>query len=297
LVRCSFEDACDQPIRARRRYEAEVQSGAMRYVTRKPGPPLRGIVDYLWALSDAPGHTRERIVPSGTLEMVVGLGWFRGGVVSGCYDRAFDIDTRAHDLILGIHFKPGVPARVLGVPAGELANAHVALDDLWGASATELHERLCAAPNFQQRFELLEQALIARLPDGLDRRPAVSAGLAELEQPGVAVGHVADLCGLSRRRFIEVFTEDVGMTPKRYSMVRRLQRALTLALRSPSEAWVQIALDCGYFDQAHLCRDWAELTGLPPGALRALRGIPVKENHVALPEAAVKSVQDTSAPR
>jgi AraC-like DNA-binding protein len=204
-------------------------------------------------------------------------------MVSGCYSEAFDIDTRAHSLVLGVHFKPGGAGSVFGVPTGELANEHVGLDDIWGASATELRERLCVAPSLQHRFELLEKFLVVRLPDRQRRRSAVTVGLAQLELSGTEVGHVAQDLGLSRRRFIEVFTEDVGMTPKRYSMVRRFQRALSLASRSSPAAWSQIALECGYFDQAHLCRDWSALTGMSPGQFLAQRAISVKENHIALP--------------
>jgi AraC-like DNA-binding protein len=111
-----------------------------------------------------------------------------------------------------------------------------------------------------------------------------------LDQPGVEVGEVAKWLGLSRRRFIEIFTEDVGMTPKRYSRVRRFQRALALATCARTQTWGELALECGYFDQAHLCREWAELTGVSPGEFLALRTIPTKENHLALPRG-VKSVQ------
>lgn len=237
---------------------------------------------------------RERIVPSGTIELVINLHAdefrifaghehrFRGAIASGCYSRAFEIDTRAHTHVLGVHFKPGGAARLLGVPPGALADAHVGLDDLWGRSATELRERLCAAPTSRQRIDLLEQALIARLPNRPYPRAAVSVALFELEQPGIEVGQVCRALGLSRRRFIEIFSEDVGMPPKRYSMVRRFQRALAVALRSPSAAWARIALECGYCDQAHLCRDWVALTGVSPAEFVGLRGIPVKENHVAV---------------
>jgi len=124
----------------------------------------------------------------------------------------------------------------------------------------------------------------------------VSVGLAELDHRGADVGYVAGVLGLSRRRFIELFTEDVGMTPKRYSMVRRFQRALAMATQSQSATWSQIAHECGYFDQSHLCRDWAEFTGMSPAEFFVLRAIRVKENHVALP-AGVKSVQDESRSR
>lgn len=255
-------------------------------------------MDHLWALTDAPGHARERIVPSGTIELVINLHEdafriyepvtgqerrFRGVIASGCYGAAFDIDTRAHARVLGVHFKPGGPGRLLGVPPGALASTHVGLEDLWGRGAAELRERLCEAATVREQLELLEQDLSMRLPERLRRRPAVIAGLAALEQPRVEVGRVVGTLGLSRRRFIEVFTEDVGMAPKRYSMVRRFQRALAWAMQRPSRGWARIALECGYCDQAHLCRDWAELTGLSPGELLALRGVQAKDNHVALP--------------
>ncbi|MGH6690231.1 MAG: helix-turn-helix domain-containing protein [Gammaproteobacteria bacterium] len=75
------------------------------------------------------------------------------------------------------------------------------------------------------------------------------------------------------------------MTPKRYSRVRRFQRALALATlpRPRPVPWAELALAAGYFDQAHLCRDWRKLTGLSPADLITLRATRVKENHVALP--------------
>lgn len=255
---------------------------------------------YLWSLSDAPRHERERILPSGTIELVINLQEdefriypsgttgrscrrFRGAIVSGCYGSPFEIDTREHASVVGVHFKPGGAARLLGLRPGEIADAHIALENVWGHRATELRERLCAAADQHERFRILEFALTARLPAAPHGRSAVSAALSALNQPGVRVGEVAKRLGLSRRRFIEIFTEDVGMTPKRYSRVSRLQRALALARRAPMPPWAQLALQCGYFDQAHLCREWAELTGVSPGAFLVLRTAPAKENHLALP--------------
>jgi AraC-like DNA-binding protein len=270
----------------------------MRYVTRHPGPPLHEFVEYFWSLSDAPSHARERVVPSGTIELVVNLehDTFRifgasanaethqqypGAIVSGCYSQSFGIDTRDHAEILGVHFRPG-GAGLLGAPPGELSDLHVPLEDLWGCRAIELRERLCVARSTSERFRILERALIGRLPDRPRGRSAITSAVRELDRPGVAVGEIAEELRLSRRRFIEIFSREVGMTPKRYARVRRFQRALSLATTSPSLPWAELALASGYYDQAHLCRDWAELTGLSPSNLVALRGTPVKVNHVAL---------------
>src|SRR5688500_9355086 len=138
----------------------------MRYVAHRPRAPLDAYVEYIWALSAEPAHARERIVPNGTLELVINLEAdafrifdpstgdvrrLRGAMVSGCYSSAFDFDTSAHANILGVHFRPGTASPLLGVPPGVLANAHVDLEALWGSSA--LRERLCAETT-QRRIDL-----------------------------------------------------------------------------------------------------------------------------------------------
>jgi hypothetical protein len=101
----------------------------MLYFACNPGPPLAGFVAYFWALRDAPVHSTERIVPSGTLELVVNLHEdalaiydpaslscrrYSGAVVSGAYQRFFVIDTREHASIVGVHFRPGGAHPFLG---------------------------------------------------------------------------------------------------------------------------------------------------------------------------------------
>jgi AraC-like DNA-binding protein len=283
----------------------------MRYLVHRPDAPLGGCAEYLWSLSDAPAHARERIVPTGTLELVVNLeeDEFRiassadslrrlpGAIVSGCYGAPFEFDTRAHGSVIGVHFTPGGAAAVLGVPPGELADSHVALEDLWGARALELRERLSVASSPRDRFRVLEHALLGRLARGRSARSAVEHAVTALDQPAVEVGAICRELSLSRRRFIQIFTEDVGMTPKKFVRVRRFQRALALATATPAPRWSELALACGYFDQAHLCRDWLELTGVSPSRFTALRRSPVKEHHLALPVRGVKSVQDSSVRR
>jgi transcriptional regulator GlxA family with amidase domain len=151
-----------------------------------------------------------------------------------------------------------------------------------------LRERMIAA-SLDQRFALLERVLLARRGQYEERR-IVAAARTALEQPFAEVGRVARMVQLSRRRLIEVFRADVGMTPKRYARVFRFQRALA-HVRS-GRSWAQIALASGYYDQAHLCREWAELTGLTPRELTSAREIHVKDHHVAL----VKSIQYELAP-
>jgi AraC-like DNA-binding protein len=266
------------------------------YVARPPAAALAPFVDYLWALRDGDAlHPRERILPSGTLELVVNLDEdelriydgercrrFSGVTVSGAYRRFFVIDTREHASIVGVHFRPGGAFPLLGVEPGALADQHVDLEALWGPAARALRERLCSATGAEQRFALLDQVLLARLARPRRRHPAVAVAIDRLRQPGASVGAIADEVQLSHRRLIELFTREVGMTPKLFGTVRRFERAMARAQGAARVEWARLAAACGYFDQSHMIRDFTMLAGSTPAELlRHTRQ--VKAHHVAVP--------------
>ncbi|HEX7186521.1 MAG TPA: helix-turn-helix transcriptional regulator [Thermoanaerobaculia bacterium] len=263
-----------------------------------PAPPLRDFIDRFWLCSDAPPHRRERILPSGTIELVINLRddeiriydpshpdrctRFSGAVISGAYSGFFVIDPLQHASILGVHFRPGGAFPFLGAPADELADTHIDLATLWGRPAGELRERLCAAATPAERFSLLEEALIARLRRPAEHHGAIPVALDAFEPKGaeVRVRDVAGRVGLSQRRFIQVFAAEVGMTPKLYSRVRRFQRARALAEKAAVPDWARVAVDCGYFDQSHLIRDFLAFSGLSPADYLRRRSEQVLPNHV-----------------
>jgi len=272
----------------------------MKYLTHSPGPPLARWVDNLWSLMDAPAHARESILPSGTLELVINLQEnefriynpsqpdrprrFAGAIVSGPYRSPFVIDTLEHASIMGVHFKPGGAFPILGALPAELGDLHLDLETLWSRQANELRERLCEETTPERRFRILERALIARLHGSRECHRAVPVALARLSESGASVRNVAAHVGLSHRRLIEVFSAEVGMTPKLFARVQRFQRAAAAARRGTSADWAGLALVCGYSDQSHLIRDFLAFSGFSPEALLRHRDDPVKPNHLALPE-------------
>src|SRR5262249_40402549 len=136
-------------------------------------------------------QTTERILPTGTLELAINLrqnelrfhdgehpetcSRLSGAVVSGASGRSFS--PVSETFIIGVHFKPGGAFPFLGLPADELADTHVDLETLWGAAAGRLRERLCDARTSNERFHLLEEALLSRLRQGVEQHYAVSAAL------------------------------------------------------------------------------------------------------------------------
>ena len=250
----------------------------------KPRPPLSKFVDNFWLYEGSePEHQTERIIerilPTGTLELVVNLrqnelrfydaerrencSRLSGAVVSGAFGRGFE--PAAENLIIGVHFKPGGAFPFLGLPAGDLADTHVDLETLWGPSARWLRERLREATS-AERFQLLEEALLSRLRPSVEQHYAVSAALEMFgkNQGGPRVRETAKYLGLSQRRFIQVFKAEVGMTPKLFSRIQRFQQARTFIEQNPSIHWVDLAVDFGYFDQSHFIGEFLEFAGLSP---------------------------------
>lgn len=283
----------------------------MLWATYTPTAPLSPFVANFWTLSDAPGHAQERIVPSGTLELVINLHQdefriydscessqfrrFSGGIVSGAYDRPFVIDTAAHASVIGVHFKPGGASPFFLAPPGELTSTHVELDTLWGPRARELRERLCSARTSARRFQILEATLLAELRRRARKRHlAVQVGIEELAR-GTAVRDIVVQVGLSHRRFVELFTAEVGITPKLFGRVQRFQRASALTHGQAPPNWSRLAAECGYFDQSHLIRDFTAFSGFSPAEFLR-RSLPlVKENHLPLLGEARSTFSNTGA--
>ncbi|HKP55678.1 MAG TPA: helix-turn-helix domain-containing protein [Polyangiales bacterium] len=272
--------------------------------THQPGPPLAKHVDYLWHLRDAPGHAAERVLPSGTLELVINLAHdafqfqtctgsqhLRGAMVSGVYTRFFTIDTRDHADVLGVHFRPGGAWPILGVAPGALADQHCELEDLWGrTNVRRLREQLLETPT-QQRLSVLEASLAARCVDGWQLHAACEEALDALAH-GARVMEVATAAGLTSRRLQALFHEQVGVTPKLFARLCRFQRALCAA--TPS--FRDLALDAGYFDQSHLIREFRALAGCAPMELARARGVPVKQHHLAISPSSDSSKTRTRGP-
>lgn len=266
----------------------------------KPAPPLSDFIELLWLYRDYhQPHKKERLLPDGSMELVINLTedrvrlydpldtekyeTLRGSLVVGPHSDYFVIDTAQQRSVLGVHFKPGGAFPFLGLPVNELHNRSVSLDELWGGWADQLRTRLLEDGTPHGMFRILEQTLLARWSDRQVAHPAVVFAVNEFyTAPHVhTIADVTGLTGLSPKRFIQVFNDQVGLTPKLFCRVRRFQRVLRTINAGRTVGWVDIAADCGYFDQAHFIRDFRAFSGINPSAY--VRQRTEHLNHVPLP--------------
>jgi AraC-like DNA-binding protein len=151
------------------------------------------------------------------------------------------------------------------MPASEITNTDVPLEFLWGRTTVErLREQLLAALSPDNALDRLEAGLLSVWKDQVSH-PAVAFALRRFRAtPSLArIQTVTDATGLSPKRFIERFKTEVGVTPKQYCRLLRFQCAVQLTYKREVN-WAQLALDCGYFDQAHFIHEFREFSGLTP---------------------------------
>lgn len=194
-----------------------------------------------------------------------------GAIVHGAQSRYFVLDARKHVHVVGVHFRSGGGV-LLGLPASELRDRHPALEDIWGVQARLVREQLLEAGEPRAMFRVLEREFLRRLRPPVLVNPAVSFALRQFDSArALRVEAVQHATGYGERRFVTLFDNIVGLTPKLYSRVQRLKRAVAQVAIGKAEL-AQIALDHGFYDQSHLTREFREFAGVTPGAYRPVPG-------------------------
>jgi AraC-like DNA-binding protein len=226
------------------------------YVEVSAGKALERAVECCWTL-ETPTITAHAVRPDGCLDIVYSreLGLIAVGAMT-CEQRFV---MPAGGKTIGVRFRPGMARPFLRVSPCGLTGHTAPLEDLWGARARELQRQLDDGLGPQA----LAAALIAPpAPDPVKR--AIEAMVQA--RGAIDIDWAASQAGLSARHFRRRCLEESGLTPKHLCRILRFRHACELA-RSGGGGWAGVALDAGYFDQAHLIRDFHEFTGGAPVAV------------------------------
>lgn len=271
----------------------------MQLIKYQPCPPLRDCIELFWlrdSSSAVSAHSREAILPDGRAHLVINLSEdvvrvFRkvsegpcetldGSVFCGAHSSPYAIMPAAL-LVLGVYFRAGGARALLPLPADELHNLRVPLRGIYGRATEELRYQLVNAPSHQARFTLLERFLVERMQRSIPLHRSVAYALRSFEdRRDVIVNDLLCETGLSRRYFSRVFSEQVGLTPKLFQRVRRFQRIIELCSTATEIEWAQVALNAGYYDQAHFIHDVREFCAVTPSTYRSAAVL--QRNHMPL---------------
>ena len=274
----------------------------MLYLEHIPAPPLAGFIRVLWyAQAGQVAHRRERILPSGCVQVILNLArdylldcpegqadlQMPPALVIGARSVYEIVDTSDMADLIGIVFEPGGFGLFAGDAVDLFSNRSIDLEALWGSAARDVRDRLRELPTPQSRLRCFESFLAAHIAPRLTRHgpwraPEVAFALRafapELATP--TVREVARQIGWSERRFSQVFREEVGFAPKTWCRVQRFQRAVQQLHAGHDLRWAELALDCGYYDQSHFANEFRAFSGVDATTYSAQRT--QWANHIAM---------------
>ena len=264
----------------------ESASGSWEMATRAPHPALAGAVHrYVGYVERSAETVRRREVPQDQVTVILGFGTplSIGGAqlaAHGCdsfvapLSDAYAI-TEFSGVSRGIQIdlSPLATRALLGVPMRELDALVVDLQEPLGAFGPRLAEVLYDAPNWDARFDLLDRVIARRLETVAPASPDVVWAWRRLHETSgrLAIGALATELGCSRRHLVARFRDQIGPPPKTVARILRFGRVVRLLERHDGTRLAELAQDCGYYDQAHLNRDFRELAGTTPSAYAGCR--------------------------
>jgi AraC-like DNA-binding protein len=258
-------------------------------VTREAATPLRGHVrNYTGYVEHTAEPLVRREVPTGDVTLIISpdtelrLPDVRDGArpparrrsfVAALHDNYALVEHDGYQHGIEVRLTPLGAHALFGLSMHELTNRVVELDDVLGHGADELVGRLWDAAEWPARFDLLDRLIGARVAEARPPSDGVAWAWRQLRETRgrAAVGTLATELGWSHRRLIARFREQVGMPPKTIGRVLRFENVSRTLMETPEPQLAEVAFDCGYYDQAHLNRDFRDFAGMTPGAFLAAR--------------------------
>lgn len=232
------------------------------YHEHAPPPALAQYIECAWSIAAAGPVTGHRVPPDGCLDIIYSR--TDGARVVGAMTAEQRFDFPPGTMLAGVRFRPGMAGLFLGVAPAELTDRIAPLDDIWGSAGRSLAGRLDGAATAAECIRLITAALPAVRGAPGPVRCAIEAITAA--HGAVDLEWIARQANLSPRQFRRRCLEESGLTPKHLCRVLRFRYACARAA-SGERRWPEIAAEAGYFDQAHLIRDFREFTKQTPMAV------------------------------
>ncbi|RTQ48521.1 AraC family transcriptional regulator [Hymenobacter gummosus] len=190
-------------------------------------------------------------------------------VLNGTQPARFDMHITPRFRMLSVQFQPGVLSKILRQPLPEFTNARIDAEAVLGAELRQVQQQLLDAPTYAAIIERAEAYLWRRIQrlrvefGPFDRALRVLAA-----QPhAYALDQLAHDACLSVSQLERRFRQQLGVGPKLYARISRFGQAQALKQARPALDWLQVALECGYYDYQHLAKDFRQFAHATPPAL------------------------------
>jgi AraC-like DNA-binding protein len=243
----------------------KIQIVVSRYREFAAPPRLKAFVECYWALEPGDPLPAYPVLPDGCTDIVATPG--EGLQIVGTMTRAQHFAVPGTGRAFGIRFRPGMASSFLRLPATESTDHSIPLSDVWGADGRRLSEQIAGAESAEECAGFLEAHLTD--PAAPNRTQRICAAIVE-KRGQIRVDELAFHAGLSARQLRRAFLEQTGLSPKHFCRVIRFRDSASRLAACRRGEWTQVALECGYYDQAHFINEFRELSGYSPSEFAAL---------------------------
>jgi AraC-like DNA-binding protein len=251
----------------------------MRYAEYRPSPGLASLVERFWILEGVASGAADAIFPDGRMEIVFHYGgtfWRHrgdepgeaperqpGAMVVGQMLAPVRLAPEGRAGVAAVRLRPAAARALLGFSLSEVAERFVDLEQLFPSAAC-VRERLAEETRDAGRIALLEAWLTRHVRGAPDARVEAVARAIAASGGRASIEALARMTGLHVRQLERQFLQEVGLTPKTFARITRLQRALRcIRDGAPLSA---AAVSCGFYDQAHMALDFRQLASMSPRA-------------------------------
>ncbi|MCA1573694.1 MAG: helix-turn-helix domain-containing protein [Acidobacteria bacterium] len=176
--------------------------------------------------------------------------------------------------MVGIRFRLGGAYPFFRFPISELSESVTELDLIWGRLVDEIRDELQEIGSLERRLLRLETFLLRQVQRSLEPNRLITFAVHQLQHSPqfLAIRDLASMIGITQKHLISQFEKIVGLRPKSFARVAKFQKVVNLIEQQKQIEWSAIALECGYYDQAHFIKEFHSFSGLNPSTYLTQRG-------------------------
>lgn len=254
-----------------------------------PSGQLKPFVELFWEGSFNLNATRPlsmQMIPTGCIELIIHLNDFhcdleKGNtwsqspdyMIMGLYTKPYEIRFKGSVNVFAIRFKPEGIFNIFGVPASLLMDRYEDILLVLGKEFEEYSLRIKEETSVNSMIKRTENYLLKNLlSNKINMNYVNSAANLIRSTKGVKIKEVSTRLRISKRQLEREFKEKIGISPKHYLRIIRINEVLRLLNKGKEINLTSVAYHCGYFDQSHFIHDFKKLTGQKPTIFIRKRG-------------------------
>lgn len=234
-------------------------------------------------------HLVDKLLPDGSINLLMDMSNkpsklffdlelkkstdFTGSFISGQH-KGFMLIEANHSSMLVTRFKPGGAYPFFNFPISELNDSVKQLEPICGDKIEQARKAIIAEKEISKKFELVEEFYLKQLRKDHKRDESFEKVLSHLysNPQDSSIKELAELMQVSQKHLISLFDKRVGLKPKYLARIFRFQKAIQKLEHQEKIDWIDLAHECGYYDQSHFIRDFLEFSGINPSDYPNLKG-------------------------